>query len=59
MNQALAIVDRLTLDRGFEGFVETMEYIDEFYNIMDADTRVAFDTIKGGLARIFAAQEAA
>lgn len=59
MNQALRVIDQLTLDRGFKGFVETMEYIDEFYNIMDVDTRVAFDTIKGGLARIFAAQEAA
>lgn len=59
MDQALRVVDKLTIDRGFEGFVETMEYIDNFYNAIDPETRVAFDTVKAGLARIFAAQEAA
>lgn len=59
MDQALRVIDQLTIDRGFDGFVETMEYIDNFYNVMDAETRVAFDTVKAGLARLFAAQEAA
>lgn len=59
MDQALRVIDQLTIDRGFDGFVETMEYIDNFYNATDAETRVAFDTVKAGLARLFAAQEVA
>lgn len=57
MDKALAVIDGVTLDQRFEGFVETMEYINENYDDVQPEVRVAFRTVKSGLRRIFAAQE--
>lgn len=59
MDKALAVIDGVTLEQRFEGFVETMEYISEHEDDVLPEVRVAFRTVKSGLRRIFAAQEVA
>jgi len=59
MDKALAVIDGVTLELQLEGFVDTMEHINENYDDVQPEVRVAFRTVKAGLARIFAAQEVA
>lgn len=58
INQALAVIDSVTMELRLEGFVETMEYISEHEDEALPEVRVAYRTVRAGLARIFAAEAA-
>lgn len=59
MDKALAVIDSVETEMGLEGFVETMEYINDHYDDALHEVREAFDVVKAGLFRFFEAQEAA